>query len=94
MATLKRRIEELERIQSTHHRGFAARHPGWVINRRGVILILPDPEPEPENRTVVDAPADGKGPILILPGPSPPTRVEPQQRLTYGGLDEPKEGNG
>jgi hypothetical protein len=93
MPTLKRRIQELEQLQLAHHRDLAAKYPGCLISSRGVIVILPDPEPEPENRTVVEAPADGKSPIRILPEPSQPTTVEPQ-RVTYGGLDEPEEGNG
>jgi len=56
-------------------------------------VVLPHPGIEPENRTAVEAHADGKGPILILPDASPPTTVEPQ-RVTDGGLDEPEEGNG
>jgi len=93
MASLKRRVEELERLRPRHHRGFAAKYPGCVISPRGVIVVLPHPGIEPENRTAVEAHADGKGPILILPDASPPTTVEPQ-RVTDGGLDEPEEGNG
>jgi hypothetical protein len=59
MATLKRRVEEMERLRPWHHRGFAAKYPGCIISPKGVIVVLPHPRPEPENRTVVQTPADG-----------------------------------
>jgi len=59
MATLKRRVEELERLRPWDHRVLAAKYPGCIISSKGVIVILPHPRPEPEKRTVVQAPTDG-----------------------------------
>jgi hypothetical protein len=103
MGTLKRRIEEMERLQLKRHLELAAKKACWDPVRRelrtgrngNVILVLRDPENlAPEDCTRVESPTDGKGPNLILPQPRQPTTVEPQQQVTYGGLDEPEEGNG
>ena len=69
MATLKRRIEEMERLQRCRSK-LRCNIPGAVVTPGGVILILPDPgppDPTPEERTAVEPPARGEGPILILP---------------------------